>query len=114
MKLIYIAGPYRGRFAWDVEQNIRRAEELALDVWRRTRCAAVCVHSMNRYFEGMIRDEDVLEGTMELMRRCDAVLMAQGWEASQGATAERLEAIRLGIPVFEEMGGLIVWARKKP
>lgn len=28
MKKIYIAGPYRGSNAWDVEQNIRMAEEL--------------------------------------------------------------------------------------
>lgn len=29
MKLLYIAGPFRGANSWEMEQNIRRAEEVA-------------------------------------------------------------------------------------
>ncbi len=34
MKIIFISGPYRGANTWEVEQNVRRAEALALEVWR--------------------------------------------------------------------------------
>lgn len=37
------------------------------------------------------------------MRRCDAVLMVAGWESSVGATNERDEALRLGMPVFNSL-----------
>ena len=41
-----------------------------------------------------------LAGTLELMRRCDAVVVIPGWEHSTGTKAEIDEAMRLEIPVF--------------
>ena len=32
MKVGYIAGPFRGPNSWEIENNIRRAETLALEV----------------------------------------------------------------------------------
>src|SRR4051812_24706808 len=43
MKLIYIAGPYRAATEWQVVQNIRRAEALALAVWQ-SGAACICPH----------------------------------------------------------------------
>jgi hypothetical protein len=43
MKLIYVAGPFRGKDAWEIECNIRRAESLALEVWRLG-AACICPH----------------------------------------------------------------------
>jgi hypothetical protein len=34
IKTVFISGPYRGDTPWDVECNIRRAEELSLEVWK--------------------------------------------------------------------------------
>lgn len=99
MKVIYIAGPYRGPNAWAVEQNIRAAEEIAARVWAMGH-VALCPHANARHMDGVASDEVFLAGTLELMRRCDAVLLVPNWRDSEGARAEVAEADRLGIPVF--------------
>ena len=50
--------------------------------------------------DGAHTDDQVLAGTMELLRRCDAVLCVGNWRDSVGARAEVEEARRLGLPVF--------------
>lgn len=102
MKVVYVAGPFRGPNHWEVEQNVRRAEELALLAWREG-FAVLCPHTNTRFFDGAAEDRVWLEGDLEMLRRCDAVLMVPGWERSRGATAERAEAIKCEIPVFEDV-----------
>ena len=99
MKVVYIAGTYRGPNAWTVEQNIRAAEEVAARVWAMG-LVALCPHANSRHMEGVASDEHFLAGTLELMRRCDAVVLVPNWRDSVGARAEVEEAERLGIPVF--------------
>jgi hypothetical protein len=99
MKVIYIAGKYRGHNAWAVEQNIRAAEEVAARVLQMG-MMPLCPHSNTRHMDGLAPDEFFLAGTLELMRRCDAVLLVPNWRDSAGARAEVDEADRLGIPVF--------------
>ena len=41
-----------------------------------------------------------LAGTLELMRRCDAVLVLPGYSFSEGTKGEIAEADRLGLPVM--------------
>jgi hypothetical protein len=101
MKIIYIAGPYRGRSEWEVIQNIRAAEARALDVWRFGG-VALCPHKNTSGFGGArgIDDAVWLKGDMELLRRCDAVWAIEGWINSEGARAE-VEFARVNdIPVM--------------
>lgn len=100
MKLVYIAGPYRGPNAWAIEQNIRRAEDVAAQVWKAG-LAALCPHANSRHMDGVTTDENFLAGTLEMLRRCDAVVLIPGWGTSVGTRIEREEAIRRGIPVFD-------------
>lgn len=118
MKLVYIAGPYRGPNSWAIEQNIRRAEDVAAQVWRAG-LAALCPHANARHMlEGNVTDEHALAGTMEMMRRCDAVVLIPGWGTSAGTRMEREEAMRRGILVFDAnrlgvegaIDGLVQWA----
>lgn len=51
MKVIYIAGPFRGPDSWAIEQNVRAAEALALEVWRMG-AVAYCPHAMTRFYQG--------------------------------------------------------------
>ena len=88
MRLVYIAGPYRAATPWQVEQNIRAG------------MFAVCPHANSRHMEGVADDAHFLVGTLELMRRCDAVILTRNWRTSSGALAEVAEATRIGIPVF--------------
>lgn len=109
MKVVYIAGPYRGATAWEVEQNIRAAEAMALEVAKRG-AMPLCPHTNTRgYFEGQMPNRFWLEGTMELLRRCDAIMCLPTWEQSTGARAERSTAQDLSMPVFDDLGKLEAW-----
>lgn len=107
--VLYIAGPFRAANAWLVEQNVRRAEEAALRA-AELGWVPLCPHSMTRFFDGTLTDEYWLAATLELLRRCDAILMLPGWQGSAGARAEHAEAVRLGVkvlfalPVHQETG----------
>lgn len=110
-KLTYIAGPYRAKTPYGVEQNIRAAEAMILPV-AAYGCVAVVPHLMFRAHDGALPDEWFLAATLEIMRRCDAVLMLPTWRQSSGARDERDEAIRIGLPVFESVDELAEWARE--
>lgn len=108
MKVIYVAGPFRGPSAWDIECNIRRAETLALEVWRLGH-AALCPHTNTRFFQNAAPDEVWLKGDLELLRRCDAVVLTNDWKRSSGARAEVQFAINQGIPVFDTLHQFACW-----
>lgn len=99
MRVAYIAGPFRAANHWEVEQNIRRAEALALDVWRLG-IAVICPHTNTRFFDGAAPDALWLDGDLEILRRCDLVVATPDWERSKGATAEIAEAKERGLLVF--------------
>jgi hypothetical protein len=99
MRVIYVAGPYRGPNSWEIEENIRRAERAALEVWRAG-AACICPHTNTRFFQGAAPDSVWLEGDLELLRRCDGILMVSGWTSSSGAKAEKALAESLYLPVF--------------
>jgi hypothetical protein len=113
MNLIYIAGPYRAKTEWDLVQNIRRAETLALAVWKLG-AACICPHKNTALFGGAADDSVWLEGDLEMLRRCDAVLCTDDWQRSEGARNEVAAAQRLGIPVLYTLTEFETWLRAKP
>jgi len=108
MKIVYVAGPFRGSNSWEIEQNIRRAEALALEVWRMG-AACICPHTNTRFFQGAADDAVWLDGDLEILRRCDAVLMTPDWDKSRGARAEHDEAVKCHVPVFLSLASLARW-----
>lgn len=106
MRVVYIAGPFRAASAWEVEQNIRRAECLALEAWR-SGFAVICPHTNTRFFSGAAPDEIWLEGDLEILRRCDAVLLLPKWQESPGTRAEVAEAIKHCMHVFDDLSDLV-------
>lgn len=111
MTLIFISGPFRADNAWEVEQNIRKAETLALEVWKLD-CACICCHTNTRFFSGAAPDDVWLKGDLEILKRCDAVLLTDNWESSEGARAEVAEARKLGIPILYNLGELTMFLIK--
>src|SRR5690349_14403982 len=99
IKLVYIAGPYRGATAWDRDQNIVRARQLGAEVVKRG-ALPVIPHSNTAHMDGIAPDEFWLAGTLEQMRRCGAVLFTPDWKCSTGARAEQAEAERIALPQF--------------
>ena len=74
MYLVYIAGAYTAPTPYEVELNIDRAKQIAMHVWK-LKAAAVCPHTNSAHFEGCADYKGFSEGTMEMMRRCDAVIL---------------------------------------
>lgn len=88
----YVAGPFRGANAWEVRENIRRAERVAMECWK-TGFAAICPHTNAANGEGFVPDEVWLHGDITIMYRCDAVVVVPDWERSGGTKAEIALAI---------------------
>ena len=108
MKVVYIAGPFRAPTAWGIENNVRRAEEWGLRV-AEIGAMPLIPHSNTRFFHGALPDAFFLEGTLELLRRCDAMFLIPGWEQSAGTRGEVALALELGKPKFQEIGALRHW-----
>ena len=101
MKMIYIAGKYRAENEYGIWVNVRTAQLATfkileeMDGW-----APICPHA-NTHGAGGIRDDEyILECCLEIMSRCDAVLLLPGWEESEGSVAEVHAAAELMIPCF--------------
>jgi hypothetical protein len=91
MKVAYIAGPYRAATPHKIVENIRRAEVVALKYWKLG-YAVICPHMNTRLMDGECPDTTWLEGDLEILARCDTVVMMQGWQRSQGASEEHQHA----------------------
>lgn len=87
MKLAFVCGPFRASNSWDREQNIRRAEEVALALWR-IGYAVFCPHTNSRFFDGAAENEVWLRGDLEILKRCDLLVTVPGWSESSGARNE--------------------------
>jgi len=110
MPVLFLSGPFRGANTWEIEQNIRGAEEVALKIWSY-KIACFCPHTNTRFFTGALGpdDETFLHGDLEILRRCDVVFILPGWENSTGATIEVEEAKAAGIPVVSTYLQLSDW-----
>lgn len=104
MKLAYVAGAYRSRLGphdhYGILKNIQKAEEVAANLWQMG-FAAICPHKNTAFFDGLCDGERFLAGDMEMLKRCDLIVMVPGWSHSRGAVAEWTTAKVKGIPRFE-------------
>lgn len=105
-KVVYVAGPFRGANAWEIAQNIRRAEDLAFQAWQAG-FAVICPHLNTAHYQGALPDEVWLDGDLTILSRCDAVLLTHDWARSAGASAEVYFAQNIGIPVYESLADLV-------
>ena len=108
LKKVYIAGPFRGMSAREVEQNVKLAGATGFQV-AKLGAIPVIPHTMYAGWDGTLTDEFWLTATMDLMLICDAVLMVGNWTASKGATTESSRAISEKIPVFADIKELALW-----
>lgn len=103
IRMVYVAGKFNGRTQLERREHVTEA----------VRCAAWLIHCLGdlgaypvvphgtgEHLYGIGEEPLHYAGTLELMRRCDAVIMVPDWQKSKGAVAEFEEAKRLGLPVF--------------
>lgn len=113
MLVVYIAGTFRADNAWLIEQNIRRAEALALEVWLTGIMVPICPHAANRFYQGAGPDDIWLKGDLELLARADAILVVPGSEHSSGTAIEVKRAGELHLPVYNDLETLKIWAERR-
>lgn len=113
MKAIFISGPITAPTFYQVQQNIRRAEALAVKLMKKG-WAVHCPHKNSEFLQGALHKhpEEDFERWMavdfEMLSRCDAIFMMKNWRHSRGSKMEHTEAKRLEkLIYYEEKGDLI-------
>ena len=97
-KLYYVAGKYSG----DVDLNIATARSVATEVFK-TGHYALCPHMATAKMDDDTGISDVqfwYDATMEMLKRCDGIVMVPGWEFSKGAISELKWAIDNELDVY--------------
>jgi uncharacterized protein DUF4406 len=95
--LIYVAGKYSG----DIDANIAAARQVAIALWEKGH-AVICPHLNSAHMEQDCKAtwQDYLDGDMNMVSRCDALVMLEGWQDSKGANMEHEYATSLGMPIY--------------
>jgi len=94
MIVAYISGPYRSANINGITKNINAARVVAEKYWLKG-YSVFCPHLNAAYFDGLIPDDSFLNGMLEILRRCDVIVMMSDWELSEGAKAELALAMEL-------------------
>jgi len=95
--IIYISGKYSG----NIDENIALARKVAIEVWE-SGGVALTPHLNTAHFEQdcSCTYGDYMRGDLELLSKCDAILMLPGWEDSRGASRELARARIEMIPEY--------------
>lgn len=104
MKIIYVAGPYRGKPTHGQSENISRARIAARKLWAEG-WGVLCPHLNTAWFDTFypeIPTQAYLDGGLEMVKRCDAIFILKDWEISEGSKAELACAINNGLEVIYE------------
>lgn len=103
MQLCYIAGPYRSNTLYGTLENIRAAEKVALKYWNLG-YAVICPHKNTSFFDGALQlpNSTWLKGDLEMLKRCDAIVMMKNWRKSKGAMVEHNFVLRKRIKIIYE------------
>ena len=108
--LIYIAGPYQHKNGRECSQeeileNIQKAEKASIE-WILKGWAVFTPHKNNSGYEKYekIHDElysvEWLRRDLELLSRCDAILLLDGWRGSIGSVVEYEFAVKEEMMIF--------------
>ena len=104
--LIYIAGPFRAATPYEIERNIRRAEDYGLWVAEQGGIPVI-PHTMYRFYQYSLPDAFWLEAGIAILRTCAAVAVCVDQECAQssfGTVGEIGEAADRAMPVFFNIG----------
>lgn len=106
MKTVVVIGPYSGKNAWEVEQNVRLAETMCLAV-AELGAAPISLNVMGRFWNGTRTHDQWMEVAKTHIRFSDAVVVIS--DRSVGVQAEIAYAEGLKIPVFGSLQALEDW-----
>lgn len=104
--LIYVSGPYTAPTSDELAQNIKRAKLTGLKV-RAVGFVPIVPHLAILNDDPRVFTYDkAMNECLEILGRCDAILMMDGWQESRGACIEHEAAIFAGIPVCYDVSDL--------
>lgn len=101
--VIYLATPIRPKNGKTVEENVQYAKQLALELWIKgytVICPAANSDLPISLAEKALEADRWLNGDLEILARCDAVVASPGWELSKGVNGEIKCAVMYGVPVY--------------
>lgn len=101
MKVIYVAGKYRGESEREVFDNIIHARSAALKLWNEG-WAVICPHTNCMFMGSQMFNNAFMEGDLEILKRCDAIYLLEGFIESVGAVMELGYAQGIGLEILYE------------
>lgn len=112
MKLVFICGRFRAETLMGIEKNIYEARTMALRLWKEG-FAVICPHANTGLsFYGAADEKVFLKGDLEILARCDAVMLVGNYARSYGALKEIELATKKKMPIFYNVERLLEWSRK--
>jgi len=108
MKLTYIAAPFTADTPEGIQENIDRAAQLAAEVndAGNGEVFAIVPHTMTAPVWQKMKhhkkanDDFWYRGDIELLKRCDAIVLGKGWELSKGCRREGSVAYFMDLPIY--------------
>ena len=99
--IVYISGKYSDDSEEKINANIALARKHAIAIWE-SGLTAICPHLNTANFEKDcgIKWESYIDGDIEILKTCDAVLLLHNREDSRGAKVEKETAEQWRIPIF--------------
>lgn len=99
-KVLYVAGPFRADSEQLIQANVERARAVGMFL-RKLGAYPVIPHLNTGFFFGLgFPEEQTLTGCVELVRRCDGVVLQGAWWKSTGTRLEYNAASAADVPVF--------------
>ena len=87
MKIVYIAGRFRGTNSWEIHNNVLKAEKAVVDLISKG-YAPIAPHLITANLQGLFPDQVYLDICLELLSKCDSIYLLKGWKDSKGSVAE--------------------------
>ena len=103
MKLAYLAGPYTAQTPFGEFLNVVTARVWAEEVMKKG--YAVYVPHLQNFASGLSWDE-IMSRDLEVLSRCDLLVLLPGWENSKGSQMEHQKALDLEMPVCYNVSDL--------
>jgi len=98
--VVYISGKYTDADKDKEGNNIIRAALVAKKYWKKG-FTVICPHTNTMYVSG-VDYEGFMAGDIEILSRCDVIVMMTNWKESKGAIREYNYAVKHNIPVIFE------------
>jgi hypothetical protein len=112
MKLVYVAARFTAHTDWERSELVQLARRHGLEIAKAGALPIMPTANSSLFWE-QCTEVFWRAGYIELLRRCDAIYLCPGWEASKGCCAEHEMAMHLRMPVFYHganvIGAIAAW-----